>query len=115
MVHIEGVGLIDDGVLFEGAGTIEVDLGGHLTVKGTVGAGQKLLLTDGTGDVTIADVSLFHARVGLTEYGGDRIHLDGVLAKSAAVVDGDLLLYSGKHQNGTVAADFPSTSSIRRA
>ena len=106
LVQVEGVASIESGVDFLGKGIIEIDSGGKLSVDGTLGAGQKLLLADGTGDVAIGDVDLFHARVGLTDYGGNRFFLGDVSAKSASYEDGELTLYRHKNQKGAIEAEL---------
>lgn len=107
LVQVEGVLDTDAGLDLIGNGIIEIDSGGRIDFAGTVGKGQKVLLSDGTGDVTIGALDAFHAKIGLTQYGGNRFFLEDVRAKSAEYEDGTLTLYSGRNEKGTVAAELP--------
>ena len=76
LIQVEGVATTAEGLELIGKGIVEIDSGGRFDIDGTIGPGQKLLLADGTGNVSIGDVDDFHARIGLTEYGGNRFRLE---------------------------------------
>ena len=106
LIQVEGVATSAEGLELIGKGIIEIDSGGRFDIDGTIGAGQKLLLADGTGNVSIGDVDDFHARIGLTEDGGNRFNLDDVRVKSASYDDGELTLYRNKNQKGAIEAEL---------
>lgn len=106
VIHIEGRAHLESGLNVDGDGKFEIDAGGHLVVEGVVGEDQTVVFGGGTGDLTLAAPLDFAATVAFTQYGGDRIHLDGTKARSGEVVDGVLTLYSGKNQTGEVVATF---------
>ena len=106
LIQVEGVATSAEGLELLGKGIIEIDSGGRFDIDGTIGAGQKLLLADGTGTVSIGDIDDFHARIGLTEDGGNRFYLDDARVKSAAYDDGELTLYRNKNQKGAVEAEL---------
>ena len=56
--------------------------------------------------MSIGDVDDFHARIGLTEDGGNRFYLDDVAVRSASYDDGELTLYRDKNQKGAVEAEL---------
>jgi len=110
LIQVEGGAVIGAGLDLVGKGIVELDSGGWLDVDGTVGAGQKLVLADGTGQVEIADLGSFAAHVGVVdEGGGNRFLLEGVKIRSASYDQGELTLYSRKHLKG----DIEGTLSIR--
>lgn len=106
LIQVEGVATAAEGLELIGKGIIEIDSGGSFDIDGTIGPGQKLLLADGTGTVSIGDIDDFHAKIGLTEYGGNRFYLDDVRVKSASYEDGELTLYRNKNQKGAIEADL---------
>lgn len=106
VVQVEGAVTIAAGTEFFGDGSIRLEAGGRLVVRGTVGEEQKVDFADGTNLLKIADASLFHGEIGFTEYGGDVIDLKGVKARSAGYEEGVLTLYSGKDQSGSEVASL---------
>ncbi|HET7716458.1 MAG TPA: M10 family metallopeptidase C-terminal domain-containing protein [Bauldia sp.] len=106
LVHVEGDATIGDQIAWKGKGIIELADHGHLAVDGAIHKKQTVLFGDGTAVLRIGDVNDFDARIGLTPYGGDRIVLEDVTARSAAYDDGVLTLYRGKNQSGPVAAEL---------
>lgn len=106
IIQIEGIAQFAASVTLDGTGIIEIDNGGRLDLGGGIGAGQKIFLADGTGDLTIGDLDAFEARIGLTVYGGNEVTLDGVKVRSASYENGVLTLYGKKHQAGAIKGEL---------
>lgn len=125
LIQIEGGADIATGVTFTGKrtdpGTFTLENGGQLSVEGSVDASQQIDFFDGTGKLTINNLSGFSGVIGFAErpasggestgVAGGRIDLSGVQAQSAQFVQGSektgtLYLYAGPHQTGAVVAQL---------
>lgn len=114
LIQVDGGMQIDSSVTLAGAGSVALENGGHLMIRGTVAAGQQVNFADGSGSVTIEHADRFQGVLGFTTSGGDTIDLQGVVAQSdgfivAATPPGILLLalYSGPDQSGSIVATLP--------
>ncbi|MEJ0017184.1 MAG: Hint domain-containing protein [Acetobacteraceae bacterium] len=83
-VLIDGVAHFDDDVIIQGGGSIEIEAGGSVTIDGAVLAGQTVLFSDETGQLTINDIASFKGEVMLFGAPGDAIDIAGVQAGSLA-------------------------------
>ena len=106
LIHVEGEASIGADIILRGEGMIELANHGYLLVDGTTRSDQTVLFADGTSELKIGDAGDFHALIGFTGYGGDRIHLEDVKARSASFEDGVLTLYRGKHKSGEIEAEL---------
>jgi len=104
LIEVLGGCDIEAGVNFTGQGIVVLEDGGHVTISGNVGMGQRFDFADETGLLTLRNMKGFRGSLGFTELGGARIDLAGLDVESLSVdaTQHVLNLYSAPGQQGTL-------------
>jgi hypothetical protein len=111
IIEIEGATDIAEGVTLGGEGILSLDSGGHLSIKGTVEPGERIVFADGTGRVSIGNPTAFAGTLGFTPVAGARMDFPGIEAQSVGVLPSPtggrlLTLYAGPNQTGGFLAQI---------
>src|SRR5262245_48174125 len=110
IIEIEGAADIAEGVTLGGKGILSLDSGGHLSIKGAVESGERIVFADGTGRVAIGNPTAFLGTLGFPPVAGARMEFPGIQAQSEGVGSlgsGRVLrLYAGPNQTGDILAQI---------
>jgi hypothetical protein len=85
VIEIEGAVDIAEEVTLGGRGSLSIESGGYLSIKGTVESDEHIDFADGTGRISISHPGKFHGTVGFTPVAGARIDFPGIQAQSVGV------------------------------
>src|SRR5262249_26224235 len=81
LILVEGSMEIGQDVVFQGAGTIQIQADGSVSVLGSVSEEQQFVFSDGKGTLSLGNLPKFKAAIEVASC-GDKIHLPNLQART---------------------------------
>ena len=104
VIEIEGYAYVAAGTTIGGSGLVLLEAGGSLSMEGSVGSGQLIVLADALTAVSIANPAQFQGTLGLAPVSGTLIAFPSLAAQSLTVANNLLSLFSGPDGTGDIVA-----------